>query len=315
MTDVPVETYEDSLLEGMVEVFNRETAAEPHIAPLSVQVFQDLVAAKSHFDPSGLLVAVSGSEVVGWVHACVAPPSEPWQDPEQTVGRIRMLIFPRADLRLGSALVSEATRWLRETELTEFEAINCSAGYPFYRGLWMGAEPMCPTGALPQVELALEVGGYKKQLESIMMTAKLDGPPPATGAAVELDLVETPATMAHEPMRESWTGFEPMTVQAMIGDEQVGSIGWVALPHVAQKLGSPCVNVWSLSVQEQHRRKGIASALLARALKLGYAEGARHASVGTQLWNVAAQATYSKFGYTPYCVVGGRSLQLSAGES
>ena len=38
----------------MVELCNRETAFEPRIAPLTPELFIELVEAKSYFDPAGL---------------------------------------------------------------------------------------------------------------------------------------------------------------------------------------------------------------------------------------------------------------------
>ena len=73
-------------------------------------------------------------------------------------------------------------------------------------------------------------------------------------AEVALEFDESAANMAHDPMRESWIGFEPMRTRAFMGDETVGSIAWVMLPHVADRLGAPCMNVWGLGVQERHRR-------------------------------------------------------------
>ena len=46
-------------------------------------------------------------------------------------------------------------------------------------------------------------------------------------------------------------------------------------------------------------------------MALSHNLGARFASVGTQLWNAPAHATYAKFGFRPYCVVVGRTLDLS----
>lgn len=312
MTAVRIERYEQTHLEAMCRAFNAVTAEEPHIARLTPELFLELVEPKSYFDPAGILVAVRGQEVVGWVHACLAPPSEPYHEPNANFPRIRMLIFRSDDLKAGGVLVAEATAWLKQvgSGQAELEAMHCKAGYPFYRGLWMGGEPMCPTGSLPQLEVAFEVAGYKKEAESTMMVGDLSSAPPELDASVALEFVSAPAAMKHEPMRESWVGFEPMRIQAVLDGVEVGSIGWVLLPHVASKLGSPAVNIWSLGVQEEHWRKGIAAALVSRACSLGYAQGARVASVGTQLWNAPAQATYAKLGFEPYCVVSGRALKL-----
>jgi GNAT superfamily N-acetyltransferase len=310
---VSIETYDRRYLEGMTALYNAETAFEPHIAPLDPERFVALVESKSSFDPAGLLVAVEGGDVVGWAHACVAAGSEGHHDPANKVARLRMLIYPRDRLTVGAALVAEATAWLRRAGGREIEALHAKAGYPFYRGLWMGGEPMGPA-TMPHVQMALEVGGYKATQESIFMTAAITSPPKEVAAAVDVELVAAATEMRHEPMRESWIGFEPMRIQALAGGESVGHIAWVMLPHVADRLGAACMNIWGLGVRDSHRRKGIASALVASALAESYALGARFASVGTQLWNAPAHATYARFGFRPHCVLIGRTLGFDGPE-
>jgi GNAT superfamily N-acetyltransferase len=300
-----IETYDRTHLEGMTALYNAETAFEPHIAPLSPERFVELVEKKSYFDPAGLFVATEAGHVVGWVHACVAAGSEGGHDPQRQVPRIRMLIFPRDRLKVGSALVAEATAWLRHTGDRELEAMHAKAGYPFYRGLWLGGEPMAPA-TMPHVQVALEVGGYKNTQESLFMTGEMASLPKELAAEVAVEFVESTATMKHEPMRESWIGFEPRRILALVGGEEAGSIGWVILPHVAGRLGALCMNIWSLGVREAHRRKGIATALISRAMVQSYALGARFTSVGTQIWNAPAHATYTRLGFRPHCVLVGR---------
>ncbi len=310
MASFRVVTYEPGLLGGMCSVYNEETAREPHIAAMTPERFGELVSAKPWFDPTGLLVAVSGGQVLGWVHACLAPGSEPWQDPDAPVARIRMLLFPRDRLEVGEALVAEAVAWLSAAGWTEIEAMDAKAGYPFYRGLWMGGEPMCPA-TLPHVQAVLEVAQFTTRQTSLFMVAELAGASdvPLPGG---LELVESPAHMAHEPMRQSWVGFRPMWMRAMQGTEEVGAVGWALLPQVAEKLGAPCVSIWALSVKEDHRRRGIATALVSRALRRATSLGARFASVGTQLWNRPAQATYARLGFRPYCILVGRTRNEGA---
>ena len=304
-----IDVYDRQCLEGMTTLYNAETDFEPHIAPLTPDRFVELVEKKSYFDPSGLFVAVDSGQVAGWIHACVAAGSEGHHDPESKIPRIRMLIYPRNRLKIGGALVSEATEWLKGSGQNIFLAMHAQVGYPFYRGLWLGGEPMCPA-ALPHVHIAFEVGGYKTTQESIFMAIEMDKPPKEAKTDLALEFVESEANMAHDPMRESWIGFKPMRTQALMGDEGVGSIAWVILPHVADRLGAPCVNIWGMGVQEKHRRKGIATALVSHIMSRSYELGARFASVGTQLWNAPAHATYAKLGFSPRRIVMGRSLDL-----
>ena len=95
-----------------------------------------------------------------------------------------------------------------------------------------------------------------------------------------------------------------------MGGETVGSVSWVVIPYVSDRLGAGCMNIWGMGVQEKHRRKGIGTALVSQAMAQSYAQGARFASVGTQLWNAPAHATYVKIGFRPHCMVLGRALDL-----
>ncbi|MCC7144966.1 MAG: GNAT family N-acetyltransferase [Phycisphaeraceae bacterium] len=306
-----IHTYERRWLEGMVEVYNRETAEERYIAPLTAELFLQLVEPKSYFDPKGLFVAEEGGVVLGWIHACVAAGSESWQNVQQKDARIRMLLFSRRRLDVGQELVRQATAWLKQSGREKALAIDASRGYPFYRGLWCGGEPMLPV-TLPHVQAVLEIGGYKTNQQSILLTAQIDSPPqvPATAPDVAVEYREEMTPMAHEPMRESWVGFEPRSINATIQGQYAGSIGYVLIPHTQARLGSSCVNIWGLGVDERFRRKGIGGALIGRVLEAGYRLGARHATVGTQLWNAGAQLTYAKLGYEPACVMVGRECSL-----
>jgi GNAT superfamily N-acetyltransferase len=304
-----IENYDRKYLDAMTELYNAETAFEPYIAPLNSERFIDLVEKKSYFDPSGLFIAIESGKVTGWVHACVTSGSEAWHNPDNKVPHIRMLIYPKDSLKIGQALVSEANTWLKKSGQSKFLAIHAEVGYPFYRGLWLGGEPM-GSSAMPHVQLAFEFGGYKNTQESIFMTAKMIPPSKEINANERIEIITSKVTMAHKPMEESWAGFEPMMTQARIGDETVGSIGWVIIPYFAEKLGASCMNIWSLGIREELRRKGIATTLVSHTMAQAYKLGARYASVATQFWNTPAHATYAKLGFIPYQLVIGRTLEL-----
>ncbi|MGQ9609531.1 MAG: GNAT family N-acetyltransferase [bacterium] len=308
--NLSIETYNEKYIEQIIELYNAETAFEPYIAPLNPERFIKLVEKKSYFDPTGLFIAVEYGKVVGWIHACVAPGSESWHNPENKIPHIRMLIYPKNRLKVGHALVSEANTWLKKSQQKKFLAIHAEVGYPFYRGLWLGGEPM-GSSAMPHVQLAFEFGGYKTTQESILMTANMSEQPKEIKSTEKLDFITSKVTMKHKPMEESWIGFEPMITQVYIGDKVVGSIGWVMIPYIAEKLGAPCVNIWSLGISEEYRCKGIATALVSNIMVQSYKLGARFASVGTQFWNIPAHATYAKLGFIPYLMVIGRTLELS----
>ena len=51
--------------------------------------------------------------------------------------------------------------------------------------------------------------------------------------------------------------------------------------------------------------------MVSRAMKLAHGQGARFASVATQIDNTPAQATYQRLGFQPHCLLIGRTLKLN----
>ena len=125
--------------------------------------------------------------------------------------QIRMLLFPRQRLPVGAALVAEATNWLRQKGQqgqARLLALSCENGYPLYRGLWLGGEPMGPA-TMPHVQVALAAADYKTSAESVFMVARLDSAPSLAAGPRGVDLIDGPAEMAHASMADSWSGFAP----------------------------------------------------------------------------------------------------------
>src|SRR5574340_281925 len=112
----------------------------------------------------------------------------------------------------------------------------------------MGGEPMAPV-TMAHLQVALAVQQYRHDFESICMTAGMQEAPSLAAPQVQFELVEAPAEMAHEGMRESWIGFTPMRTRELMNGEEAGSTGWVILPHVARseerRVAKECRSRWS----------------------------------------------------------------------
>lgn len=304
-----IQPHQNDDVPVLCELFNQQAHDIDHIARLDTPRFNALVVAKPYFDPQGLLVARDGGETIGWIHACVAAGSEPYHDPANAVARIRMLCFEPGRLDVGAALLHAAHAYLRQRGCMKIEAFHARHGYPFYRGLWMGGEPMAPV-TLPHVLIALTTAGYRLTQQSVFMTCRMTDPPTRQRRVPELQIDDQPTTMAHEPMRASWIGFEPHSAAAAIEGRHVGAIHWVLVPHLADKLGAPCVNIWGLGVESAYRGRGFANELIHHVLRQGYDRGARHASVGTQVWNHPAHATYARAGFHPHTLLHALDIEL-----
>ncbi|MCC7406534.1 MAG: GNAT family N-acetyltransferase [Phycisphaeraceae bacterium] len=306
-----IDTYRPDDLPAMVALYNDQMAPEPFIAPLTPDLFTQLIASKSYFDPAGLFVAREQGQIVGWSHAAVAHATETWMDPTNLFAGLQILVYRPGDLHVGLALVAEAVRWLRAQGHTSIHAIDTESGNPFYRGLLMGGERLCPA-SLPHVHLALSLSGFKLTGENTYLVAHLDRPPHVLPARLDLDYVDSPLTSTNPAVTQSWLGFAPRQIEAFHDGRRVAHAGWVMLPYHTAKLGSPCVNLYMLSVSESHRRQGIAAALVTRAFALGHQQGARIATLNTEMWNLPAHRTYHKLGMVPHRLLPDRRLDLAS---
>lgn len=314
MTTAPmviVEPYEKRDVPAMVRLFNHQCEHERHVAVLTAEIFDQLVEAKPYFDPHGLLVARRGGEVIGWVHAAVTGPTEPWYDTAMRLARVSMLVYKPGDLAAGRALVSAATQWLREQGHERIHAFHAHGGYPFYRGLFTGGEYTAPS-SLAHLHQALRHCGYAIAHESVTQSAAMPTAPEPVEPHVPAEFHDRPLTMAHETMAASWTGFEPRVIDVTITGEHAGQIGYVVLPHLAARLGSPCLDIYMMGVNPQRRRLGLGWALVNRAMRAGYERGARVASVYTEMHNQAAAGTYARCGFSPFGLNLGRVLDVTA---
>lgn len=306
-----IEPFSLEFVQGCCDLYNRQTAHEPHIVRLTPARFGHFISAKPYFDASGFLVAHEGPRVVGWVHACLVPYTDnPAADPSPWP-RIQMLLFEPERPELGLELVRQATQYLRNRSTQTPTALHPTRGYPFYRGLWMGGEPQLLT-TLPHVQMALEASGYAESHRDVMMTVRLDERPKELRPAAAVEFTTEPLRIKHDVMRHSWTGFEPQSIHAHLKGQWAGTIGWVLVPQTAERMGVASLNIYTLGVSSNCRRQGIGAALSSRAMTAGFDLGAREFNVCTQVWNAPAQATYAKCGMRPHVIVNGRSLRNGA---
>ncbi|MCC7205104.1 MAG: GNAT family N-acetyltransferase [Phycisphaeraceae bacterium] len=304
-----LDTFRPDHLPAMSALYNQQASAEPFIAPLSPDLFTHLVTPKTYFDPAGLFVAHERGQLVGWCHAAVAGATETWMDPALVFAGLQMLVFRPQHLHVGLALITEAVRWLSAKGHSTIHAMNSQANYPFYRGLHMGGERLCPA-TLPHVHLALALCGFRVVEESCYLVAEFPDAPRIPPTRIDLEYVDAPLTAPHPALAESWLGFEPRQIEAFHHGRRVANVGWVMLPHHTAKLRRPCVNLYLLGVIESHRRQGIAAALVARAFALGYQQGARLATLNSETWNLPAHSTYHKLGMAPHVLLPDRRLDL-----
>ncbi|MCC7146575.1 MAG: GNAT family N-acetyltransferase [Phycisphaeraceae bacterium] len=301
-----LENFDPRYLEPMTALFNGMTEGQTRMARLEPGDFAALVSKKSYFDPGLVWVAKRGGDVLGWIHAAVTGPSEHWYSAKKVYARISMLVFPPGDVAVGAALVERALAQLRAAGHERILAMHCDGGYPFYRGLYDGGEPMCPA-ELAHLHMAFGYCGCKLTHESITKLVEMPRRPKLIEPKVKAEFVErTPPEMERPVGRESWTGLDPRVTVAIVDGQEAGMIGWVVQPHLMAKLGQPEMSIYMLGVGASFQRQGLAGALVTRALAAAYERGARSGTVGSEIGNPAAHHSYEKAGFRPLSITMGR---------
>ncbi|GCE15744.1 GNAT family N-acetyltransferase [Tengunoibacter tsumagoiensis] len=289
-----IEAYTSSQKEAVVRIFRDLTASFPYVAELTEALFEERVVHKFFFDPQGLLIGYRGDRALGLFHGTFAPPQSNDHELDKTRGNIRLLLFPPEDPGLGTALLEQGMSYLQAQGAREILGWSSFAGYPFYKGIYMGTEPVL-SASLPHVIVRFVQKGFQLQQHSIFLGRPLDETVSAMNP--DLELKDEPLHFGSPWQKESWDGLQPQHIHALIDGEQVGQLIWVLLPDLQSKRGCLVGSIASLSVDERFQRRGIGKALVGAALSRMYASGAREAIVATTQDNTAALHTYYTWGF------------------
>ncbi|GCE20121.1 GNAT family N-acetyltransferase [Dictyobacter kobayashii] len=291
-----IEAYTPAQKAAVVRVFQDLTSSFPYVAEMTAALFEERVSNKAYFDPQSLLIGYRGDRALGLFHGTFGPPREKDQALDGTRGNIRLLLFPPEDVVLGNALLEQGLTYLQAQGAREILGWSSFAGYPFYKGIYMGTEPVLATN-LPHVIVRLVQKGFQLQQHSIFLSRMLDAEVPFSLVNQSLDLRDEALVFRSAWQKESWYGLQPQQIHALIDGEQVGQLLWALLPDLRSKRGHLVGSIASLSVNPHFQRRGIGKTLVAAALNRMYAAGAREATVATTQDNTAALHTYYAWGF------------------
>ena len=97
---------------------------------------------------------------------------------------------------------------------------------------------------------------------------------------------------------DSWLDLSPILVEAQVDGVRAGRLGWCALPATSRRRAVKTAGIYSVFVEPEFRRRGVASALLQRCFHDAAEDGAREILLATGIDNAPAIAAYRKFGFT-----------------
>ncbi len=120
----------------------RSRAGDPALVqPVSVDLFEQLVFGKLHFDYAGLILAIDDGRPMGFAHASFGPDAS-GERPATDVGVVCLIVVrPDCDeAAVAAGLLGRCEAYLRQRGARVLYGGAAGSGNPFYAGLYGGCE-------------------------------------------------------------------------------------------------------------------------------------------------------------------------------
>ncbi len=316
------ETFHPSKLSSLIRFWNETFSGFRHFIPIDAPLFRDRIVEQEAFDPSGLIIAVHGGQVIGMIHAMRPAPHSYFVYRENKCaenGRIALLGV-RADHRrkgIGSELLRRAEDYLTRHIGAQGSILAGDYWVPLYHTLEGPRQPFW--GDTEMIGISeknagfisfLRMHGYRQMSgegEEITMVAEV-GPgvephkPPLREYRLREIMIsgERPweGKIDWYPEDERGYGYERFgpyqrDAVALVCDETVAShLEWYPMREEGR------VALWDLRVREKDRGLGLGSYLLDRSLFIMYGQGYRIVELHTNtLRNARAVSMYRRRGF------------------
>ena len=237
----------------------------------SCDVFELFACSPPYFDRKGLIVALDGDRIVGYVHASFAVNAE--ETGLNTKDGIISAIMVHPDFRrcrIGTELIRLAEEYLRSKGAESIEAGGGKNRNGFYCGIYGGLEPsgFCATVA-PWKEFMFSCGYGPGDETFVMRRDLLQSRDPVNAKLLRhrrhLNLVIT-----DRPSKQSWWWFVRFghldslrfELQEKANQEVVASGQIIGMDLFIPKWGVRSVGIREIFVPENQRRHGYAQALV-----------------------------------------------------
>jgi ribosomal protein S18 acetylase RimI-like enzyme len=274
--------------------------------PVSVDLLEQLVFGKQHFDYPGMILAWDDREPIGFAHAGFGPNDQrTWVSSDRGVISLLLVRPDYAQSEAPAELLARAERYLRDRGAKEIFGGGFRPYCPFYLGLYGGSEL---PGVLKSDEVSLTLypaSGYQEYQQTRVIQRDLSGFRPL----VDREQMQLRRAMALETVidasgRDWWeastvgdfdlTRFDlrPRGSQTLLGCATFRAMDAVGSPGPTRRAG--LIELW---VDPARRGEGLATYLLGEAMLELSREGYSMAEAQVTGDNAAAWALYQKLGF------------------
>jgi ribosomal protein S18 acetylase RimI-like enzyme len=289
----------------LAEVWRSQTAQRGLMQPMSVVVLERFVFSKPIFDRHGLIVAVEGDKVVGFVHAGFGP--TPDQSTLSTELGVTCALMLRAetDPAVAAELFARSEQYLRSRGCKVLFGGGNYPLSPFYYGLYGGSEFSGVLDSDARLQSAFREHGYQEARRSQVLQRDLAMFRPVVDRQqMQIRRHTTFETTADPPTTTWWEAciFEPFDRTQFLlrprdGGAPVATVNFWTMETMAGAWGVHAVGLVGLQVTAPRQRQGLAKYLLGEAFRHLHNQGFAMAEVHVAGDNAAALALFGNLGF------------------
>ncbi len=237
----------------------------------SCDVYELFACSQPYFDRKGLILALDGDRVVGYVHASFAVNStESALDPKQGIISAIMVHPGYRRRKIGMELIRLAEQYLQSHGSETIEAGGGLNRNGFYCGIYGGLEPSGFCGSAAAWKEFLGACGYGPGEETFVMRRDLLESRDPVNAKLLRHRRHLNLVITDRPSRESWWWFVRFghldslrfELQEKSNKEVVASGQIIGMDLFIPKWGVRSVGIREIFVPESQRRHGYAQALV-----------------------------------------------------
>lgn len=269
-------------------------------------LFERTVLSKPYFEHSGLIVAVSDGDIVGFVH-CGFGPNESRSDLDVSKGIICILLTKQIpdQIELCKSLIGRAEDYLRQRGSTSIWTGTVFPYSPFYLGLYGGSNVPGILSAHKTTIDIFESQGYVPQSRILVMQRSLHN------FQAVLDRQQTVVRRSYrieqdmDPLSANWweactLGNTNRSIFNLIDRKtnlQRGNLSYWDVEPLARNWGVRAMGLFDLSIDATTRQSGLGTFLAGESLRCMQQQGINLVEAQVADDNLAATSLFEKMGF------------------
>jgi GNAT superfamily N-acetyltransferase len=260
-----------------VRLVNGYIASWPYTRPVDAELVEHWKTLGERRQPGNMLVAYRGGIARCFLHG----------EREGDQHFVHLLALAPGAVSDGVALLRQVEEQARREGVRRICGPTCVSGR-FYGGYILGLEPYHPHWGVEGTQAFVQAGFAISQCDTLM----------AATLAEPVAVTAVPSGYAIKDGRaEAEFGARAFRLIASFGGEEVATCGGRVYPKLHSHAGGPIGQLGFVGTDEQHRGKGLATALVTRSLERLREWGAGLALISTGLANTPALRAYERAGF------------------